>query len=41
MAYSGPYQVDERTGAVRHYLKVSLLPNWLNSTQVRCNWLAG
>src|SRR5215470_9048332 len=35
MAYSGPYQVDERTGVVRHYLEVSLLPNWLKSLQVR------
>ena len=35
MAYSGPYQVDERTGVVRHYLEVSLLPNWLKSVQVR------
>lgn len=41
MAYSGPYEVDERTGVVRHYLEVSLLPNWLKSIQVRNGSIEG
>jgi hypothetical protein len=35
LAYSGPYTLDESTGAVYHHVGVSLLPNWLGGTQVR------
>ena len=35
LAYGGPYSVDEVTGVVDHDVVVSLLPNWLGSTQVR------
>jgi hypothetical protein len=41
MAYSGPYDFDERAGVVRHHLEVSLLPNWLNTVQVRDESLDG
>jgi hypothetical protein len=41
LAYSGPYSVDESTGVVHHHLMVSLLPNWLGSTQVRYTQLDG
>ena len=35
LAYSGPFEVDESTGVVHHNVTVSLLPNWLNGTQLR------
>jgi hypothetical protein len=35
LAYSGPYEVDEEASELRHYLDVSLLPNWLHSVQLR------
>ena len=35
LAYSGPFTVDESTGIVHHEVTVSLLPNWLNQTQLR------
>jgi len=35
LAYSGPYDVDESASVVHHRVAVSLLPNWLNSVQVR------
>jgi hypothetical protein len=35
LAYSGPFEVDEFTGVVHHEVRVSLLPNWLNGTQLR------
>jgi hypothetical protein len=35
LAYSGPYEVDEEASELRHHLDVSLLPNWLNSVQLR------
>ena len=35
LAYSGPFEVDESTGVVHHDVMVSLLPNWLNGTQLR------
>jgi Lipocalin-like domain len=41
LAYSGPYSVDESTGTVHHHVAVSLLPNWLGSTQVRHTYLDG
>ena len=41
LAYSGPYSVDESTGVVDHHVTVSLLPNWLGSTQVRHTQLEG
>jgi len=34
-AYSGPFEVEESTGVVHHEVRVSLLPNWLNRTQLR------
>jgi hypothetical protein len=41
LAYSGPFEVDESTGVVHHEVKVSLLPNWLNGTQLRHSNLDG
>ncbi|MDT5188930.1 MAG: hypothetical protein QOI28_1181, partial [Mycobacterium sp.] len=41
LAYSGPYTLDESTGAVYHHVGVSLLPNWLGGTQVRQGHLDG
>ncbi|MCV7125096.1 hypothetical protein AWC15_05600 [Mycobacterium lacus] len=35
LAYAGPYRVDEATGVVYHDVAVSLLPNWVNTTQLR------
>ena len=35
LAYSGPFTVDENTGVLHHQPRVSLLPNWLNLTQLR------
>jgi Lipocalin-like domain len=35
LAYSGPFTVDEVTGVLHHQPRVSLLPNWLNLTQLR------
>jgi hypothetical protein len=41
LAYSGPFAVDESTGVVHHEVRVSLLPNWLNGTQLRQSKLDG
>ena len=41
LAYSGPFTVDESTGVVHHEVTVSLLPNWLNGTQLRQSKLDG
>jgi lipocalin-like protein len=41
LAYSGPFHVDEATGALHHQVKVSLFPAWLGSTQLRCSRLEG
>jgi hypothetical protein len=41
LAYSGPYSVDGSTGDVHHQVMVSLLPNWLDHTQVRHSRLDG
>jgi Lipocalin-like domain len=41
LAYSGPYTVDENTGVLHHHPWVSLLPNWLNLTQLRHSKLDG
>jgi hypothetical protein len=41
LAYSGPFTVDENTGVLRHQPTVSLLPNWLNLTQLRHSTLDG
>jgi hypothetical protein len=41
LAYSGPFHVDEATGALYHQVTVSLFPNWLGSTQLRCSHLEG
>jgi hypothetical protein len=35
LAYSGPYDVDEEASVVHHRVAVSLLPNWLETVQVR------
>jgi hypothetical protein len=35
LAYSGPYDVDEATSVVHHRVAVSLLPNWLDTLQIR------
>jgi hypothetical protein len=35
IAYSGPYDVDERAGTVAHQVQVSVIPSWLGTTQVR------
>jgi hypothetical protein len=41
LAYSGPFHVDEATGALYHQVTVSLFPKWLGSTQLRCSHLDG
>jgi hypothetical protein len=41
LAYSGPFTVDESTGVLHHQPRVSLLPNWLNLTQLRHSTLNG
>jgi hypothetical protein len=41
LAYSGPFHVDEPTGTLHHRVTVSLFPNWLGSTQLRCSRLEG
>jgi hypothetical protein len=41
LAYSGPFTVDENTGVLHHQPRVSLLPNWLNLTQLRHSTLDG
>jgi Lipocalin-like domain len=41
LAYSGPFEVDESTGVLHHQPRVSLLPNWLNHTQIRHSTLDG
>jgi hypothetical protein len=41
LAYSGPFTVDEFTGVLHHEVTVSLLPNWLNQTQLRHSKLDG
>jgi hypothetical protein len=35
LAYSGPYDVDEAASVVHHRVAVSLLPNWLDTVQIR------
>jgi Lipocalin-like domain len=41
LAYGGPYTVDESRGVVHHEVTVSLLPNWLNTAQLRNSTLDG
>jgi hypothetical protein len=41
LAYSGPFDLDETTGVVRHHVTVALLPNWVNGTQVRQGLIDG
>ncbi|EHB56174.1 hypothetical protein MycrhDRAFT_3368 [Mycolicibacterium rhodesiae JS60] len=41
LAYSGPFDVDEATGTLYHQVTVSLFPQWLGSTQLRCSHLDG
>ena len=41
LAYSGPFHADEATGTLHHEVRVSLLPNWLGTTQLRCSRLEG
>ena len=35
LAYSGPFDVDEDSGTVRHHASISLYPNWAGGDQVR------
>lgn len=35
LAYSGPYDVDERNGKLDHEIAISLYPNWAGMRQVR------
>ena len=35
IAYSGPFDVDERAGTVAHQVQVSVIPSWLGTTQLR------
>ena len=35
LAYSGAYDVDEATGVIHHRVAVSLIPNWLETVQLR------
>ena len=35
LSYSGPYDVDESANTVHHHVAVSLLPNWLETVQLR------
>ena len=35
IAYSGPFDVDERTSTVAHQVQVSVIPSWLGTTQIR------
>ena len=41
LAYSGPFTVDELVGVLHHQVTVSLIPNWLNHTQLRHSKLHG
>jgi Lipocalin-like domain len=36
LAYCGPFDIDAATGTVRHLVEVSLLPNWIQTVQLRC-----
>jgi hypothetical protein len=35
IAYSGPFDVDEQALTVAHHVEVSVIPNWLGTTQIR------
>jgi hypothetical protein len=35
LAYSGPYEVDEAAGVIHHRVAVSLIPNWIDTVQLR------
>ena len=35
IAYSGPYEVNERASTVAHQVQVSVIPSWLGTTQLR------
>jgi hypothetical protein len=35
IAYSGPFSVDDEAGTVVHEVQVSLISNWLGTTQTR------
>lgn len=35
LAYCGPFSIDPNSGLVRHFVEVSLLPNWLRSVHLR------
>jgi Lipocalin-like domain len=35
IAYSGPFDVDERARTVAHHVEVSVIPSWLGTTQIR------
>jgi hypothetical protein len=35
IAYSGPYDVDQADQTVAHHVQVSVIPSWLDTTQLR------
>ncbi len=35
LAYSGPFDLDETTGTVKHHASISLYPNWVGRDQIR------
>jgi hypothetical protein len=41
LPYSGPFDVDESDGTVRHEATISLLPNWLDRPLLRHSTLEG
>lgn len=41
MAYSGQYEVDEKTNTLYHHMEVSMNPTWLGQTQQRFVKLEG
>ena len=41
LAYSGPYEVDEAAAVIHHRVAVSLIPNWLETVQLRHGSLEG
>jgi Lipocalin-like domain len=41
LGYCGPFDVDETSGALRHDVSVSLLPNWIDRPLLRDGVLEG
>jgi hypothetical protein len=40
-AYAGPFEVDEETKTVTHFVLVSLFPNWIGQKQQRIGRVEG